>query len=56
MSEDAAATTTDLFPSLREFAMFRNRQEISWRLVDSGVFAEEASAIVEFWDEEFVVE
>jgi hypothetical protein len=56
MSEDAAATTTNLFSSLREFAMFRNRQEISWRLVNSGVFAEEASAVVEFWDEEFVVE
>lgn len=56
MSENATATTTDLFPSLRELAMFRNKQDALWRFVDSGVFAEEASAIVEFWDEEFVVE
>jgi len=56
MSDDAAATTTDLFLSLRELAMFHNRQEVSWRLVNSGVFAEEARAVVEFWDEEFVVE
>ena len=56
MSEDAAATTTDLFPSLREWAMFRNKQEALWRLVNNGVSEEEASAVVEFWDEEFVVE
>ncbi len=56
MSEDATATTTDLFPSLRELAMFHNKQEVSWSLVYSGVSAEEAMAVVEFWDEEFVAE
>ena len=56
MSPEAIATVTDSFLSLRDLAMFRTKQEVLERLMASGVLAEEASAVVEFWDEEFAVE